>query len=158
MREKKKQALNITVCIEGVLFLSVGIYSIVEGIRLIGIKGVGQIDVFGPGRYVFALGAAFIILGLIYIISNSGKESLKLETGMRVKMISMIACLVLYLFLINIVGFLLASVIFFLVIFRISGFRSWPLIVGISIGSSISFYLLFVYLLDMMFPRGLLFK
>lgn len=157
MNGKKRQGVNITVLIEGVVLLSIGVYTIVEGIRLMGMKGVGQIDVFGPGRYSLMLGFLLIILGSTYVILYF-RERLEKKYEGRMQIVNIIVILVLYLFLVNIIGYLLASMVFFFLIFRISGFRSWPIIASLSIGISILFHLLFVYLLDMMFPSGLLFK
>ena len=69
-------------------------------------------------------------------------------------MVGMIIVLAVYIFLIDIIGYLFATMVFFFMIFRIAGFRSWLIIGGLSIGISVSFYLVFVYWLGMIFPLG----
>lgn len=152
--------MNKTVLIEGTLICTMGVSSIVEGIRLINMKKIQVFDVLGPGKYNLGLGVVLTILGLIYLISHCRKDLVKgksVERGLRIKMISMIVILGVYSFLINITGYLLASIVFFILIFRTVGFRSWLFIVGLSVGISISYYLIFVQCLSMVFPRGILF-
>jgi len=73
-------------------------------------------------------------------------------------MFGMIIVLAVYIFLIDIVGYPFATILFLFMIFRIAGYRSWLIIGGLSIGISVSFYLVFVYWLGMTFPSGILFK
>jgi hypothetical protein len=62
--------VNRTVVVEGILILIMGIYCIVEGIKLLFTETVKVFDVFGPGRYTFGLGVVLIILGAIYVLRN----------------------------------------------------------------------------------------
>lgn len=152
--------MNRTVFIEGMLICAMGVSSIVEGIRLINMKKIQLFDVLGPGNYNLGLGVVLTILGLMYLISHRRKDLIKgkvIEKGLRIKMISMIVILAIYSFLISIVGYLLASIVFFILIFRTVGLRSWLFIAGLSIGISISYYVIFVQCLAMVFPRGILF-
>jgi hypothetical protein len=156
----RKMVMTKAVFIEGTLICAMGVSSIVEGIRLINMKKIQLFDVLGPGYYNLGLGIILIILGLIYLISHRRKgvvEGKIVEKGLRIRMISMIVILVVYIFLIYITGYLLASIVFFVLIFRTMGFRSWLSIVGLSIGISISYYIIFVQCLSMVFPRGILF-
>ena len=152
--------MNKTVLIEGTLICAMGVSSIVEGIRLINMEKIQLFDVLGPGYYNLGLGVVLIILGLIYLISHRRKgvaEGKIVEKGLRIRMISMIVILGIYSFLINITGYLLASIVFFILIFRTVGFKSWLSIAGLSISISISYYIIFVRCLSMVFPRGILF-
>jgi putative tricarboxylic transport membrane protein len=137
-----------------------GISSIVEGFRLITMKRVQVYDVLGPGKYNLGLGVVLIILGLLYLISHRRKrfvEEKAVDKGSRKKMINMIVVLALYSLLINVTGYLLASLVFFVLMFRIVGFKSWLFTGGLSIGISISYYIIFVRWLSMVFPKGILF-
>jgi putative tricarboxylic transport membrane protein len=150
-----------TTLIEGLLLLILGFGSVIEGIRLDTMERVQLLDVFGPGRYNILIGFMLIIVGFAHLVSHRSKTDTKrlvTKDGMRVRMIGMVLVLAVYIFLINIVGYLLASMIFFFLIFRITGFRSWPIIGGLSIGISIISYLIFVYWLHMIFPPGVLFE
>jgi putative tricarboxylic transport membrane protein len=157
MSGERRTGVNITVLIEGAVLLFVGAYIFVDGIRLMGLKGVGQMDVFGPGRYSLMLGFLLIILGPAYVVLYC-RERLVKKYESRMQIVKTIFVLCLYLFLVNFIGYLLASMVFFLLMFRVSGFKSWPIILSLSVGISILFHLLFVSLLGMMFPSGLLFR
>lgn len=152
--------VNKTVFIEGIVICAMGASSIVEGFRLINMEKIQLFDVLGPGNYNLGLGVVLLILGLIYLISHRRKgpvEGKIVEKGLRIKMISMIIILAVYSFLINITGYFGASIVFFILIFRTVGFRSWLFIIGLSIAISISYYMIFVRCLSMVFPRGILF-
>ncbi len=155
-------ALNRTVLVEGMLLLIMGFGSMVEGIRLNAMERVQLLDVLGPGRYNVVLGLVLVILALIYIIShlrkNLDKKESMIKHGMKTKMFSMIIVLAVYIFLMDIVGYPFATVLFLLMVFRIAGYRSWLAIGGFSISLSISSYLIFVYWLQMVFPKGILFE
>jgi hypothetical protein len=73
-------------------------------------------------------------------------------------MISMIVVMVAYIFLMSLTGYLFASLVFFLLINRIAGFRSWLTNLGVTVLMTASFYLIFVVWMGMIFPRGLLFN
>ncbi len=75
--------------------------------------------------------------------------------SMKTAMGGMIVVLALYILLIEIVGYLIASPIFFLLLFRILGITSWLRNLGLSIVCSILLYIIFVHWLAMVFPRGI---
>jgi hypothetical protein len=155
---KEEVLLNKTALIEGAIIFVMGLMSVVEGIRLTYMKKIQLYDVLGPGRYNFGVGLILIIVALIYVISRRKKgldaEKPAKEEGMRMKMMSIIIVLVAYSCLISIIGYFSASLVFFFAIHRIMGFRSWLVNGGLSIGISISFYIIFVHWLQMIFPRG----
>ena len=76
---------------------------------------------------------------------------------MSLKVFRMITTVVIYILLIYTIGYLLATIIFFLLIFRVVGFKSWFRNLLASIATSITLYIIFVRLLRLIFPRGVLF-
>ncbi|MFH0786795.1 MAG: tripartite tricarboxylate transporter TctB family protein [Pseudomonadota bacterium] len=85
----------------------------------------------GPGNYSVGLGVAMIILGLVYGIPHLNKRfaaEKPVDEGLKRKVIHMIVILVVYGFLMNIIGYFLASIVFFILMFRIVGFKPWPTI------------------------------
>ncbi len=151
--------LNKTALIEAMIIFVMGIMSMVEGIRLTYMEKIQLYDVLGPGRYNFGVGLLLIIVALIYFISRCRKHpDMVKQKGMRITVMSIILALIVYCFLINIIGYFLASVVFFCLIHWVMGYRSWLMNGGLSIGISISFYVIFVHWLNMIFPRGILFN
>jgi hypothetical protein len=157
--------------IELLVLLIVGLGSIVEGVRLIGLDNV-QFDRLGPGGYNIGIGAILIILGIAYFLNTRKKEA-KAEREVKEKrgedrisagdqqrsytimMVSIIAIMALYALLINWIGYLLASAAFFLLINRVVGFRSWVSYIAASAVMTVCYYVVFVKWMGMQFPRGL---
>ncbi len=155
-----------TLIIEILVLLIVGLLSIVEGLRLHFAKTIQMYDVLGPGLYNVGMGAILIIVGLYYFISqwrkglpaekrSEGKDS-KEDREYKKMMISMILVMVAYIFLVDLIGYLFASVVFFFLINRVAGFRSWLTHIGVTLVMAASFYLIFVTWMGMIFPRGTL--
>ena len=154
------------VMIEGLVVFGMGMLSIVEGIRLDVIERIQMYDVLGPGNYNIGVGLLLIIVSVVYFLSfrkkrqdkGKRKDTEVQEKGYRRKMINIFVILGAYIVLIYGFGYLFATLVFFLLINRVVGFRAWLINGGISLGTSLAFYLVFVYGLDMIFPRGVLFE
>ena len=152
--------MHWSVLIEGIIPIILGLASIAEGIRLITMEKIQLYDVLGPGWYTIGVGFALSILGSAYLISQLKKGLDKAKTvdrELRKKMLCMIGALVVYTLLVDTAGYVLSTVIFFLIIFRVVGYRSWLTIGLMSVGISICFYVIFGYWLKMVLPRGILF-
>jgi putative tricarboxylic transport membrane protein len=151
---------------EVLVIVLVGVLSITDGTRLVFKEELQTYDVLGPGFYSVAIGSVLIIIGLIYFVSERKKVlstakkpavSQPLGTGEYKKtMVGMIVVMIAYILLMDLVGYLLATVVFFLLINRIVGFRSWLTNLGITALMTATFYLVFVSWLGIIFPRGLL--
>jgi putative tricarboxylic transport membrane protein len=79
-----------------------------------------------------------------------------IKEGTTKRLVRAVATIAIFIVLIDIIGFLPASMVFFLLMLRFLGVRSWPTSILLSILFSISIYLLFVQALDMELPGGLL--
>lgn len=154
--------------IEVFVVVIVGVFSISEGIRLVLAGKLHKYDILGPGFYNVGLGTVLIIAGLIYFVSER-KKAFRVEEKAAVKqstgkseytkmMISMIVVMIAYIFMMYLTGYLFASFVFFLLINRIAGFRSWLTNLGVTVLMTASFYLVFVTWMGIIFPRGLLFN
>jgi hypothetical protein len=151
---------------EVLVVVILGVFSVSEGIRLVLEKKLHKFDILGPGFYNIGLGSLLIIVGLLYFLSE-WKKATPIEDKKAVTspgkskytkmMISMIAVMVAYIFLMYVTGYLLSSLVFFFLINRIAGFRSWVTTVGATILMTAAFYLVFVMWMGIIFPRGLLF-
>ena len=151
--------MNRRVLVESLVVCGLGILSIVEGIRLTFMEHIQMYDVLGPGTYNAGVGVLLVAVGVGYALSFRNEKPKKegADRGMnpfQEQMIAMFAILGMYITLIHFVGYLSATLVFFLLMNRVVGFRSWWMNGGMSLGVSLAFYLLFVHGLDMIFPKG----
>jgi hypothetical protein len=165
---KKEESRGMkALLIEVFVVVTVGAFSISEGIRLVLKAKLHNYDILGPGYYSVGLGSVLIIAGLVYFLSErkkafgiDGKTAVRQSTGKseyKKMMISMIIVMIAYVILMYLTGYLFASLVFFFLINRIAGFRSWFATLGATVLMTASFYLVFVAWMGMIFPRGLLF-
>jgi hypothetical protein len=152
-----------TVLIEGILLLVIGLVSAGEGMHLIVDKDPNIIyDMIGPGYYVLLLSIALMATGVVHLIVNYRKrlimEKVEVTGEMRRRMISIVAVMAIYTFLIGITGYLVATIVFFLLEFRVIGIKSWRLNVILTIVLTAVYYIVFIRYCDMVFPRGILLR
>jgi len=156
-----------TLLIEVLVLVVVGALSVIEGIRLVLAEKLQMYDVLGPGYYNVGMGAILIIMGLVYFVSqrkkyvigekkSADRDPVK-DKEYKKMMVGMIVVMIAYIFLLDLIGYLFSSFVFFLLINRIAGFRSWRTNLGVTVLMTVSYYLIFVTWLGMIFPRGLLF-
>jgi putative tricarboxylic transport membrane protein len=150
------------VFIEGLVLIIVGIVGMAEGVRLMITQGPGVVhDVVGPNRYLMGVAIALIITGAIHILhyrKGTTLEKLKIDMGMLKLAMKIFIILIINVFLIEMVGFFLATAVFFVLTFRVLGITSWLKNAILTIISSSLFYIIFVYLLNMAFPQGIVFS
>ena len=148
--------------VEGGVLLVAGLVGMTDAVRLIVYKNPKSIeDLTGPGRYLFVISCLITVVAVLYLISQyrerpplvvaANKES-------RRKVISTVLVLALYIALIDIVGYVWSTPIFFVLILRVFGFKSWVSTVVLSLAMSIVYYVIFVRLFEMPFPHGLVFN
>lgn len=150
------------VSIEIIIFLFISLVSIIEGFRLITYKDPKvTYDILGPGFYVLFISFAMLIAGVAYLIISYREihktNMVALSKEMRIRTISMILVLVIYNFLISFVGYIIATIIFFFLEFRLVGIKSWITNVILTLILTIAYYIIFVQYCNMVFPRGILF-
>lgn len=153
--------MNLPVVTEAIIILGLSFATIREGLRLIIYKAPhATYDPVGPGLYIAVIGFGLLAASVFYLAGSlratpahkaSGREKLDLHVA------STVADFALYAFLVTIIGYLAATVIFFLIQFRIEGLKSWPAIILISLVVSGAYYLLFVQLSGIVFPKSLFF-
>lgn len=150
------------VWIDGLLFIAIGITSLIESFRLILYKDPHTLfDLLGPGYYLLIVSLSLMVTGIFYIFVNRRKlPGIKKETvskGMRFRLIGSFAVLALYAIFLSSIGYFVSSLVFFVLEFRILGIKIWPNNIILSIGITAVYYFVFVKYCDMVFPRGLLF-
>jgi hypothetical protein len=154
--------MRITILIEGVILLVLGVVAMAGGLRLVIYKDPHVLyDPLGPGPYIAAIGVGLMAIGVVYLVRNYRKsptmDDVPVDRKTRIRIMSTIATCALYIFLIHIVGYLLATIIFFFLEFRIEGIKSWPLVVVLSLVLSALYYFIFVQSAGLVFPRGIFF-
>ena len=154
--------MRITTLIEGVILLVLGLVALAGGLRLIIYKDPHLLyDPMGPGPYIAAIGVGLMTIGVVYLVRNYRKsptmDDVPVDRKTRIRIMSTIATCALYVFLIHIVGYLLATIIFFFLEFRIEGIKSWLSVVVLSLVLSALYYFIFVQWAGLVFPRGIFF-
>jgi hypothetical protein len=160
---KTERAMKNTVLIEGILLLVISLTGMTEGLRLVIYKDSYTLyDPLGPGLYAIFISIGLMTLGVVHLLAHYRKppvmEMVPVDKKMKIRLMSTIAACVVYVFLISIVGYLLATILFFFLEFRIERVKSWPLVVVLSLVLSGFYYLLFVQYCNMVFPRGIIFR
>jgi hypothetical protein len=148
--------------VQGALLLIISLVAIAEGLRLVINKEPNTLyDPLGPGWYAVAVGFGLMVVGVVFLIANYGnpsaEEAAPVDKKLRTKLVSTIAACVIYVALIGIVGYLLATIFFFFMQFRIEQIRSWALVVVLSLVLSGLYYVLFIRYCNMIFPKGIIF-
>ena len=152
-----------TVLFEGILLIIISAVAIVEGFRLVIYKPPHVVqDPLGPGLYVILLSLGTMASGVAHLVAKY-KTSVRIEnnstsTEMKIKVMSVVGVFVLYLFLIPIVGYVVATMIFFFLEFRVSGVKSWLTNIASTLIFSMAYYIIFVKCCEMIFPIGILFQ
>lgn len=144
---------------EVILITALGLALSIEGFRLGMRKDLQLYDVLGPGRYLIVIGICLILVGVAYLITQRkyayAIEEQTITKEMRIRMLSVIGALVLYNILMSYFGYLPATIVFFILVFRIMEIKSWLQVILLSVFSSASLWIIFVYWLNMVFPRGI---
>jgi len=146
---------------EAGLLLGMGVAAILEGVRLVTQKHPNTLyDVLGPGLYICLLGVA--LLAAAMAVACGGRTPAPLdrdEPGASVsrRMTGTVGVLVGYALLLGVAGYLVATVLFFVAEFRLTGAKSWREAALLGAGYAAVFYLVFVYECNLVFPRGVLF-
>jgi putative tricarboxylic transport membrane protein len=156
--------MNAKSLIEGMIFTGIGLVGLFEGIRT-NIKRNPAVvqDPLGADGYLIMIGVALIIAGIVHFIVNFQKQIDKKEEALindenkaQLRMVVHIfSSLVVYCVLIYFIGYLVSTLIFFLLMFYIFKFKPYVNAI-LSVALAVIFYVLFEYLLTMSFPSGTL--
>ena len=137
----------------GGLFLALGLLSLVEAIR---IKDAWQ----GARLLPAALGVTLVALGIGHLLPSASGPAGVLpvwpDALARRRVVFMFAALALYVAGLPHLGFLLATVLFVLVLLRSLGSYSWPMTIALTGAIAGSTYVVFIQWLGMPVPSGFL--
>lgn len=159
---RKERAMITTVLIEGILLLAISVVATIEGFRLMFQPKDPKLlyDILGPGPYIILIGICMMAVGLSHLFVHYRKslsiEKVALNQEMRIRVVGMIVVLVIYVSLISIVGYLMSTIVFFLLEFRLTGVKSWRVNIILTIATALVYYIIFVHYCQLMFPRGII--
>ena len=160
---KEASAGKMGVLVEGILLIALSLVAMAEGLRLVIYKEPNTLyDPLGPGYYALAVSVCLLAVSVIYLVTHFRKppqvEMVPVDRRMKVKLVSTVATCGIYVILIGVIGYLLATIAFFFLEFRIEGFKSWVSVVIMSLVLSGLYYLVFVRLCHMVLPAGMIFS
>jgi len=151
---------NKAVWLEGLVLVTIGLVSAAESIRLVAYKDPHmQVDWLGPGYYLLAISVCLLVTAIVYIYNHRKEPAAaekKISKEMRIRLIGSFVTCAIYLVLIEVIGYLIGTMIFFAAMFKIVGIRSWAYNVVLSIAFSVVYYVVFVAYFGMVFPKGYL--
>jgi putative tricarboxylic transport membrane protein len=121
---------------------------------------MGRIVKPGPGFFPFWLGLALIFVGVAIIIqlrrAKAGEKTQGLWKELRWdKIIYILVALLLYAFLLEFLGYLIATFLLMVFLFRAVEKQKWSVVIFGSIISSLITYALFKIWLQVQLPTGL---
>jgi putative tricarboxylic transport membrane protein len=124
--------------------------------------GIGRINDPGPGFIPFLTGSVLILLSLCTMLFE-GRRSRKAGSkpnlfkrsglGLAPSLLVLIS-LVIYVLVLDLLGFGTSTFLFLTFLFTISENRSWKVALGASIITTASAYFVFIYLLEIGLPKG----
>jgi hypothetical protein len=150
------------VFVEAALLIIISVIAMTEGIHLVVRKEPNTLyDPLGPGYYALAVSICLLAVGVAYLVCGiktpPEEEVVSVDRKMKVRLTGMVAACAVYIILISIIGYLVATIVFFLVEFKIEGIGSWLRVAILSLVASCLYYLIFVQICSMIFPAGLIF-
>lgn len=153
--------MNLMVLIEGAVLLVISTISLVEGIRLVVEKDPQALyDPLGPDFYILFLGIAMMITAITHVVVNYTKPSslqkVAPDQGMRIRMVGITVVCAAYICLISLIGYLWATLFFFLLGFKIIGVKSWATNLVLTFFLTAFYYIVFVKYCTMPLPKGIL--
>lgn len=150
--------------VEGIILVGLGFLSIIEGVRLaIRMRQPGFYDVVGPDRYAMGIGFLLVVAGAIYVFSQMKEKRVIKEPAADkegeekktlVKVVGIVGVVVLYGFLMTIIGYFLASIVFFVLVCKILGVKSWLFNIIFSVAVTVIYQLIFGNFLGVILPQG----
>jgi putative tricarboxylic transport membrane protein len=113
------------------------------------LPGTAAADAVGPKAYPMALALLLAVLSLVLVLGQGKKGGETLTRDQVVKgFLPIGVLLVLYVLLVQRLGFAICTIGLLLACFRLKGERSWRLNVAVAVGAALSIWGVFGYLLN----------
>lgn len=150
---------------EALLVILFGVIGLISSIRLeqemtASALSIGM--VMNPAKWTGLLSLILLACGTIALVRHFRKRTVtNADTGdtpgfkiISVRGIKLIGLLVGWIAAMHVMGFNVANVLFFPLLFTICGVRSWPKSIVIGISATVAFYLIFTVGLKVPMPKG----
>ena len=156
-----------TTIIEGCALLVIGVLGLIGGITLYLHRDARtQSSLMGPGSYVLIISAALVLTALAYVYLSLEKASRApgVESRQPRKpwvsriVIGVFGTFAVYAYLIELFGYVIPTILFLLVEFRLLGVKSWKVNVLLTAVVAALFYIIFIKYCEMVFPHGAFFE
>jgi len=138
----------------GVILLALGFFVCQQAIQLT----LGQASRPGPGFVPFGLGSILILLSLLYLIpllrTPQGDEKPQPSPGLTRTLLA-VGILCLFSAILSGLGYLLSTVLLFLLWLLLIERKKWPMAVGLA-GLALVFVYFFNLLFSVQLPRGII--
>jgi putative tricarboxylic transport membrane protein len=107
------------------------------------------------------LGYLLVLLSLILFLQNrpeteEQKQKRKLEKQEVIILLSILGIVLLYIFLLETVGFVINTIVFLIITTRVLGYVKWRTNIVVSVLFTLILYISFNYLLQIYLPQGFL--
>jgi hypothetical protein len=138
----------------GVILLALGIFVCEQAIQL----NLGQASRPGPGFVPFGLGSILILLSLLYlvpILRTFKREGKPLASDGLIRTVPAVGILCLFSAVLSMLGYLLSTLLLFLLWLMLIERKKWPVAVGLA-GLALVFVYFFNLLFSVQLPRGII--
>lgn len=150
--------------VESLIVIVLALIGIVDAWRLSDVVREGGLfhDVIGPDRYLGAISIGLFICGVWQLrgsFKSLGQKVVRKEEKgeSNVAMVFLvIAVLIVYALSFSILGYFLATLLFFPVIYFIFGVRPWIKSIVLGLLTAVLFYAIFAYFAGVPLPKGFL--
>jgi hypothetical protein len=150
--------------LEALVIIALGGLGIADAWRLSGVvRGGGPFpDVIGPDRYLGAVAGGLLVCGLAYLFqqvrrsSHVQAPSKALEGDQTHQVVLVSVILAVYACAFSFLGYLVATILFFPVMFFIFGVRPWQKSVWVGVLTAVLFYVIFAHFAEIPLPKGFL--
>lgn len=155
--------MNKKILFEVLLCLAISSISMYEGFNLV-FRADASVSYYGIGPGLYLLIVSMLLMGgtIVYLVINWRKfhseEKVVISKQLRMKLIGTTVNCAMYIFLISVFGYLVSTLIFFFLQFKIEGVRPWLRNLILTFIISITYYFVFVEYCSLIFPRGIFFK
>ena len=155
-----------TALIEGCVLFLIGVCGLYGGLTsYVNRDARTQSSAMAPGMYVLFISVAVMLTALVYVFLTYKKvprrtTSVNLDKAqapwMSTNVICVVSAFAIYAYLIQWIGYVVPTIIFLLVEFRLLGVKSWKRNIVLTAIVVAIFYVVFIKYCEMVFPRGAL--
>lgn len=137
------------------LFLLVGVIYTINSMPL----DRGTIIKPGPGFLPLVLGVSMIVLSAMFAwqtYRRSDDANAQIDPLIPRTAVLILLCLAFFALFLEMLGYLLASTIMLVALFRVTNFKNWAWSIGTAVIASLSTWIVFVRWLQVQMPKGII--